>query len=180
MCVQGGASNAELLISLLLAATLVYIPITIAVIGKKLWFTFRCACRQACALPLVWLSAAGPKLTLRTCRFTNKRLTIINKSPLFAKTVRSSRVGVVALWPAGWLHKTLTNATTLRPAVRVARAQIEVAYSNIAEIRTAPRAFGLWGDAVVFLKDGSRLELTGLERYADIKRHIESCIYDDA
>jgi hypothetical protein len=28
------------------------------------------------------------------------------------------------------------------------------------------------------LQDGSRLEITGLERYDDIKRHILSCIYD--
>lgn len=31
---------------------------------------------------------------------------------------------------------------------------------------------------VVVLKDGSRLELLGVEKYDDIKRHIESCIYD--
>lgn len=28
------------------------------------------------------------------------------------------------------------------------------------------------------LQDGSRLEITGLEKYQDIKRHILSCIYD--
>jgi hypothetical protein len=55
---------------------------------------------------------------------------------------------------------------------------VEVAYSNIKEVRTAPRAFGLWGDAVLFLKDGSRLEITGLERFRDIERHITSCIID--
>jgi hypothetical protein len=35
--------------------------------------------------------------------------------------------------------------------------QVEVAYSQISEIRTAPRAFGLWGDCVIFLKNGDRL-----------------------
>jgi hypothetical protein len=35
--------------------------------------------------------------------------------------------------------------------------QVEVAYSQIAEIRTAPRAFDLWGDCVIFLKNGDRL-----------------------
>jgi hypothetical protein len=56
--------------------------------------------------------------------------------------------------------------------------QVEVPYKDIKEIRTAPRAFGLWGDMVIFLKDGNRLEITGLDTYADIKRHIQSCIYD--
>lgn len=59
---EGSASNAELAISLLLGlVTLVYLPITIAVVGKRLWFTYR---------------------------FTNKRVSIINTSPLFARTVR--------------------------------------------------------------------------------------------
>eukprot|EP00877_Chromochloris_zofingiensis_P014006 jgi/Chrzof1/885/Cz01g32200.t1 len=56
--------------------------------------------------------------------------------------------------------------------------QVQVAYKNIKEIRSAPRALGLWGDMVVFLKDGSRLEIAGLEKYQDIRRHIESCMYD--
>uniref|UniRef100_A0A383WHG8 YdbS-like PH domain-containing protein n=1 Tax=Tetradesmus obliquus TaxID=3088 RepID=A0A383WHG8_TETOB len=111
---EGSGSNAELVLSLILAATLVYIPITIAIVGKRLWIKYR---------------------------FTNKRVTIINTSPLFAKTV-------------------------------------EVAYSQIAEVRTAPRAFGLWGDCVIFLKNGDRLEITGLERHQEIKRHIMSCIID--
>lgn len=35
--------------------------------------------------------------------------------------------------------------------------QVEVSYKNIKEIRTAPRAFGLWGDAVIFLKVGGSM-----------------------
>jgi hypothetical protein len=53
-----------------------------------------------------------------------------------------------------------------------------VAFSKIKEVRTVTRAFGAWGDMVIFTKDNSRLELIGLEKCADIKRHIESCIYD--
>jgi hypothetical protein len=58
---EGSASNAELLINLLLAITLVYIPITISCVGKRLWIKYR---------------------------FTNKRVQIINTSPLFARQVR--------------------------------------------------------------------------------------------
>jgi hypothetical protein len=54
--------------------------------------------------------------------------------------------------------------------------QVDVAYTEIKEIRTAPRAFGLWGDMVIFLKDGERLEVPGLEQYMDVKRYIESKI----
>lgn len=53
-----------------------------------------------------------------------------------------------------------------------------VEYSKIREIRSAPRAFGLWGDMVVFLKDGARLELVGLENFAEIRNYIEGFITD--
>ncbi|GFR47158.1 hypothetical protein Agub_g8849 [Astrephomene gubernaculifera] len=110
---EGPGSNAELLISLLLLPTLFYAPLSIASIGRRLWITFK---------------------------FTNKRLTVTNTSPLFSRT-------------------------------------IEVPYSKIKEIRAGPRGFGLWGDMVVFLRDGSRLELTGLEKYREIADHINRCIY---
>lgn len=98
--------------ALLLAPTLICLPLTIASVGRRLWFSYR---------------------------FTNKRLTVTNTSPLF-------------------------------------KSQVEIAYSKVKEIRAAPRALGLWGDMVIFLKDGGRLEIAGLERYKEIKEHIEKYI----
>jgi hypothetical protein len=51
-----------------------------------------------------------------------------------------------------------------------------VEYTKIKEIRSVPRAFGLWGDMVVFLKDGARLELVGIENVAEIRNYIEEFI----
>ncbi|EFJ47485.1 hypothetical protein VOLCADRAFT_120959 [Volvox carteri f. nagariensis] len=110
---EGPGSNAELILSLILLPTLIYAPLSIASIGRRLWISFK---------------------------FTNKRLVITNTSPLFKRT-------------------------------------IEIAYKNIKEIRSGPRGFGLWGDMVVFLRDGSRIELTGLEKYKEIEDHINRCIY---
>ncbi|KAG2440991.1 hypothetical protein HXX76_003844 [Chlamydomonas incerta] len=93
--------------------TLIYAPLSMASIGRRLWITFK---------------------------FTNKRLVITNTSPLFKRT-------------------------------------IQVAYKNIKEIRTAPRGFGLWGDMVVFLRDGNRLEITGIDKYKEIADHINRQIY---
>lgn len=56
---EGSGSNAELVLSLILAATLVYIPITIAIVGKRLWIKYRSA---AVSNQAVRLCAA-----LRTC-----------------------------------------------------------------------------------------------------------------
>lgn len=110
---EGSGANAELALSLVLATTLIYAPLTIASIGRRLWIKYR---------------------------FTNKRVTVVNSSPLFKR-------------------------------------EVQVPYSKIKEVRTAPRAFGLWGDMVIFLKDGSRLEITGLEKYKEIKQHIEGIIF---
>ena len=89
---EGSASNAELLINLLLAFTLVYIPITIAVVGKRLWIKYR---------------------------FTNKRVQVINTSPLFAKEVRRKGGGTEGAGVPGvlWSKGQPGRAGPLRQAV---------------------------------------------------------------
>lgn len=54
--------------------------------------------------------------------------------------------------------------------------QTEVAYTRIKEIRSVPRGLGLWGDVVIFMKDGNRVEIAGLENFRDIVSHIERYI----
>jgi hypothetical protein len=106
---EGRGAPAELIISLLLGATLIYLPLTAQSIGRRLWISYK---------------------------FTNKRLVVSNTSPLFSK-------------------------------------EVQVLYRNIREIRAAPRALGLWGDMVIFLKDGSRLELLGVEDHQKLKAYVE-------
>ncbi len=60
---EGPGSNAELILSLVLLPTLFYAPLSIASIGRRLWIKFR---------------------------FTNKRMSIINSSPLFSRTLEIS------------------------------------------------------------------------------------------
>jgi hypothetical protein len=55
--------------------------------------------------------------------------------------------------------------------------QIQIAYSEIREVRTAPRALGAWGDMVLFTRKGERIELIGMEKYQDLKYHIDKCLY---
>ena len=62
---EGSGSQAELLLSLLLAATILYIPLTIASVGKRAWIKYR---------------------------FTNKRAIIENTSPLFARVVSGQQI----------------------------------------------------------------------------------------
>jgi hypothetical protein len=48
------------------------------------------------------------------------------------------------------MHMTVLDVPIVAAPLRC--VQVEVSYKNIKEVRTAPRAFGLWGDAVIFLK----------------------------
>lgn len=48
--------------------------------------------------------------------------------------------------------------------------------AEVKEVRTVARGFGAWGDIVIFLKDGSRLEMVGMENYEGIRSHIETCM----
>jgi hypothetical protein len=66
---EGSGSQAELLLSLLLAATILYIPLTIASIGKRAWIKYK---------------------------FTNKRVIVENTSPLFARVVSNCIAQVFA------------------------------------------------------------------------------------
>lgn len=107
---EGSGAVGELVLSVLLGATLIYLPLTLASVGRRLWITYK---------------------------FTNKRLVVTTSSPVFKRDV-------------------------------------QVSYDKIKEVRTVPRGFGLWGDMVVFLKDGSRLEIVGLERHLELQKYMEA------
>jgi len=50
--------------------------------------------------------------------------------------------------------------------------QTDCAYQEVAEVRTVARALGLYGDMVVVLKNGDKLELRSVEKYRELKDYI--------
>lgn len=107
---ETNGAPASLVFNILMGFTIVYAPLTIAALGRAAWIKIR---------------------------FTNKRLEVINTSPLFKGTQ-------------------------------------QVAYSQIKEVRSAPRAFDQWGDVVLFLKGGGTVELTGLPRHREIVEFVRA------
>jgi len=65
-----------------------------------------------------------------------------------------------------------TSPTPNKPEPIRAGKQTDVAYQEVAEIRTAPRLFGAYGDMVVVLRNGDKVEIRALEKYQDIKNYI--------
>ena len=56
------------------------------------------------------------------------------------------------------------------------RDRSQVAFSQVREVRSVSRGFGAWGDMVLVLTDGSRLELRSVPRFRELEAFIEERI----
>ncbi|GLC47193.1 hypothetical protein PLESTB_001622300 [Pleodorina starrii] len=50
--------------------------------------------------------------------------------------------------------------------------QLDAAYQEVKEVRSIPRGIGAWGDMVVVLKDGSKIEMRALDRFRELQEYI--------
>lgn len=50
--------------------------------------------------------------------------------------------------------------------------QTDVAYQEVTDVRVAPRLLGAYGDMVVVLRNGDKVEIRSLERYQELKDYI--------
>jgi hypothetical protein len=53
------------------------------------------------------------------------------------------------------------------------RDRTQVVYNQIREVRAVPRGFGAWGDMVLVLNDGSKLEMRSVPRFREVETYIE-------
>jgi hypothetical protein len=54
--------------------------------------------------------------------------------------------------------------------------EVQISLKSVKEIRVAPRGFGMWGDMVVFMKDGKQLDFVGMENVQELKASLEACL----
>ena len=52
------------------------------------------------------------------------------------------------------------------------RDQSQVVFSQISEIRSVPRGFGFYGDMVLILKDGAKLEMKSVPNFRETENFI--------
>ena len=52
------------------------------------------------------------------------------------------------------------------------RDRSQVVYSQIREVRSVPRGFGAWGDMVLVLNDGARLEMRSVPNFRETEAYI--------
>jgi nitrogen fixation protein len=82
--------------------------------------------------------------------------------------------GIAAIARALWVRYRITNRRITVTGGWRGQTRTDVVYAEIAKIVTVPRGLGSWGDMVLTLKDGSRLELKSLPRFRETYEYIES------
>ncbi|HEY9597705.1 MAG TPA: PH domain-containing protein [Cyanophyceae cyanobacterium] len=91
---------------------------------------------------------------------------------LLAFTVICLPLTVGAIVRALWLRYRITDRRISVTGGWQGRDRTDIIYSEVAKIIKVPRGIGAWGDIVVTLRDGSRLELRALPRFREIYDHI--------
>ncbi|HEY9763690.1 MAG TPA: PH domain-containing protein [Trichocoleus sp.] len=99
---------------------------------------------------------------------------------LLAFTVICLPLTVGAVTRALWLRYRITNRRISVTGGWRGRDRTDIVYSEVAKIVTVPRGVGLWGDMVVTLKDGSRLELRAVPKFRDVYDYINEKISPQA
>ena len=105
---ESGPHKGDLAVNVALGATLLWLPLTAAAVGRGAFVKYR---------------------------FTDKRISVITNAP----------------WK---------------------KEQLDAAYQEVDDVQTVGRALGVWGDMVVTLKNGDKIEMRSLPKY-DI--HFDSC-----
>jgi nitrogen fixation protein len=92
---------------------------------------------------------------------------------LLGLTVICLPLTVGAIVRSLWLRYRVTDRRVTVIGGWRGRDRSDIIYSEIAKVVTVPRGLGLWGDMVITLKDGSRLELRAVPRFRDVYTYIE-------
>ncbi|ABW28089.1 MULTISPECIES: PH domain-containing protein [Acaryochloris] len=78
-----------------------------------------------------------------------------------------------ALVRAIWLRFRITSRRVTVNGGWFGRSRTDLVYSEISEVSVIPRGLGFWGDMLIILKDGSRIELKSLPKFREIAAYIE-------
>lgn len=77
-----------------------------------------------------------------------------------------------AIVRALWIRFKITNKRVSITGGWFGKDQSQVVYSQISEIRSIPRGFGFYGDMVLVLNDGSKLEMKSVPRFRETEEFI--------
>jgi hypothetical protein len=78
-----------------------------------------------------------------------------------------------AIVRALWLRYRITSRRITVTGGWLGRDRSDVVYAQVANVVSVSRGVGLWGDMVVTLKDGNKLELKAVPKFRDVAAYIE-------
>lgn len=91
---------------------------------------------------------------------------------LIGLTVIGLPLTVGAIVRALWLRYRITNRRISVTGGWMGRDRTDIIYSEIVKVVKVPRGLGLWGDMVVTLKNGNRLELRAIPKFRELDAYI--------
>ena len=91
---------------------------------------------------------------------------------LIGLTVVGIPLSVGAIVRALWLRFRISDRRISVSGGWMGRDRSDIIYSEVVKIAKVPRGIGLWGDMVLTLRDGSRLELRALPRFRELYKYI--------
>lgn len=91
---------------------------------------------------------------------------------LIGLTVIGLPLTVGAIARALWLRYRITDRRISVTGGFRGQDRTDIIYSEIVDVKKVPRGIGLWGDMVVVLRDGSRLELRAVPKFREIYDYI--------
>lgn len=91
---------------------------------------------------------------------------------IFGLTLIGLPFAVGAVVRALWLRFWITDRRISVSGGWMGRDRSQVAYSQIREVRSVPRGLGAWGDMVLVLKDGTKLEMRSVPGFRETEAFI--------
>ena len=91
---------------------------------------------------------------------------------LLAFTVICLPLTVGAVVRAIWLRYRFTDRRISVTGGWMGKDRTDIIYSEVVKVKKVARGLGFWGDIVVTLKDGSRLEMRALPKFRQIYDYI--------
>ncbi|MGG6270430.1 PH domain-containing protein [Leptolyngbya sp. AN03gr2] len=99
---------------------------------------------------------------------------------LLGFTVICLPLTVGAIVRALWLRYRITNRRISVVGGWQGRERSDVIYSEITKVVTVPRGIGTYGDMVLTLRDGSRLELRAIPKFREVYDFINDRLSEKA
>ena len=76
-----------------------------------------------------------------------------------------------------WVNYKITNKrVSVKSTSPLNSEQLDASYAQMKEVRAIGRGLGYWGDMVIVLEDGAKIEMRSVDKWQEVKKYIEDRI----